>query len=108
MLRWLCCTCQVEESYHPHENEHLKSPRNNGDEIHRVSRNVKNLWTKVLLELDRHLISMEEDWVVILVSLLCLPYARKLCLLPKIECSEELYYPVGLYVLVVIVASKLC
>ncbi|KAL8458169.1 hypothetical protein ACS0TY_035887 [Phlomoides rotata] len=31
MRRWLCCTCQVEESYHPHENEHLKSPRNNAD-----------------------------------------------------------------------------
>ncbi|KAL8465179.1 hypothetical protein ACS0TY_034613 [Phlomoides rotata] len=31
MCRWLCCTCQVEESYHPHENEHLKSPRNNAD-----------------------------------------------------------------------------
>lgn len=31
MRRWLCCTCQVEESYHPNENEHLKSPRNNSD-----------------------------------------------------------------------------
>ena len=31
MRRWLCCTCQVEESYQPDENEHLKSPRDNGD-----------------------------------------------------------------------------
>ncbi|KAF7837141.1 PTI1-like tyrosine-protein kinase 3 [Senna tora] len=30
MRRWLCCTCQVEESY-PYENEHLKSPRSYGD-----------------------------------------------------------------------------
>ncbi|XP_044478687.1 PTI1-like tyrosine-protein kinase 1 isoform X2 [Mangifera indica] len=25
MRRWLCCTCQVEESYSPHENERLKN-----------------------------------------------------------------------------------
>ncbi|PIN01109.1 Serine/threonine protein kinase [Handroanthus impetiginosus] len=31
MRRWLCCTCQVEESYQPNENEHLKSPRNHAD-----------------------------------------------------------------------------
>ncbi|KAL1343346.1 hypothetical protein HN51_056427 [Arachis hypogaea] len=31
MRRWLCCTCQVEESYPSHESEHLKSPRNYGD-----------------------------------------------------------------------------
>ncbi|KAL0392499.1 UNVERIFIED_CONTAM: PTI1-like tyrosine-protein kinase [Sesamum radiatum] len=31
MRRWLCCTCQVEESYQPHEHEHLKSPRNHAD-----------------------------------------------------------------------------
>ncbi|KAL8457562.1 hypothetical protein ACS0TY_035430 [Phlomoides rotata] len=38
MHRWLCCTCQVEESYHPHENEHLKSPRNNADGNQRNSK----------------------------------------------------------------------
>ncbi|KAL8487413.1 hypothetical protein ACS0TY_023914 [Phlomoides rotata] len=38
MRRWLCCTCQVEESYHPHENEHLKSPRNNADGNQRNSK----------------------------------------------------------------------
>ncbi|KAI4334745.1 hypothetical protein L6164_013457 [Bauhinia variegata] len=31
MRRWLCCTCQVEESYPSNENEHLKSPGNYGD-----------------------------------------------------------------------------
>ncbi|CAI8601663.1 unnamed protein product [Vicia faba] len=31
MRRWLCCTCQVEESYPSNENEHLKSPRPYGD-----------------------------------------------------------------------------
>jgi len=31
MRRWLCCTCQVEESYPPYESERLRSPRNNGD-----------------------------------------------------------------------------
>ncbi|RDX90500.1 PTI1-like tyrosine-protein kinase 3, partial [Mucuna pruriens] len=31
MRRWLCCTCQVEESYPSNESEHLKSPRNYGD-----------------------------------------------------------------------------
>lgn len=38
MRRWLCCTCQVEESYQPNENEHLKSPRNNGDGNQRNSK----------------------------------------------------------------------
>ncbi|XWS22267.1 hypothetical protein CRYUN_Cryun29cG0019500 [Craigia yunnanensis] len=27
MRRWLCCSCQVEENYQSHENEHLKSPK---------------------------------------------------------------------------------
>jgi hypothetical protein len=31
MRRWLCCTCQVEESYPSNENEHLKSPRSFGE-----------------------------------------------------------------------------
>ena len=33
MRRWLCCTCHVEEPYQSHENELLKSPRNNTDGI---------------------------------------------------------------------------
>ncbi|KAH7521398.1 hypothetical protein FEM48_Zijuj07G0028800 [Ziziphus jujuba var. spinosa] len=28
MRRWLCCTCQVEESYQSNESEQLKSPKN--------------------------------------------------------------------------------
>ncbi|KAG8655532.1 PTI1-like tyrosine-protein kinase 1 [Manihot esculenta] len=28
MRRWLCCTCQAEEAYPSHENEHLRSPKN--------------------------------------------------------------------------------
>jgi hypothetical protein len=31
MRRWLCCTCQVDESYPSNENEHLKSPGNHVD-----------------------------------------------------------------------------
>lgn len=31
MRRWLCCTCQVDESYPSNENEHLKSPANHAD-----------------------------------------------------------------------------
>lgn len=31
MRRWLCCTCQVEESDQAKHNELLKSPKNNAD-----------------------------------------------------------------------------
>ncbi|MCE5165998.1 hypothetical protein HAX54_013884, partial [Datura stramonium] len=31
MRRWLCCTCQVEESYPSNETEHLKTPANHAD-----------------------------------------------------------------------------
>ncbi|XP_021291257.1 PTI1-like tyrosine-protein kinase 1 isoform X1 [Herrania umbratica] len=31
MRRWLCCSCQVEENYQSHENEHLKSPKHHTD-----------------------------------------------------------------------------
>lgn len=31
MRRWLCCTCQVEESYPSNENEPFKSPKNHAD-----------------------------------------------------------------------------
>ncbi|KAF5942055.1 hypothetical protein HYC85_019697 [Camellia sinensis] len=31
MRRWLCCTCQVEESYPSTDNEPFKSPRNHAD-----------------------------------------------------------------------------
>ncbi|CAL5416925.1 unnamed protein product [Camellia sinensis] len=32
MRRWLCCTCQVEESYPSTDNEPFKSPRNHADD----------------------------------------------------------------------------
>ncbi|KAE9589303.1 putative non-specific protein-tyrosine kinase RLK-Pelle-RLCK-VIII family [Lupinus albus] len=35
MRRWLCCNCQVEESYSSNENEHQKSPRHYGDGNHK-------------------------------------------------------------------------
>ncbi|KAK2459185.1 Protein kinase superfamily protein [Trifolium repens] len=38
MRRWLCCTCQVEESYPSNENEHLKSPRSFGEGNQKGSR----------------------------------------------------------------------
>ncbi|XP_019452534.1 PREDICTED: PTI1-like tyrosine-protein kinase 1 isoform X2 [Lupinus angustifolius] len=38
MRRWLCCNCQVEESYSSNENEHQKSPRHYGDGNHRGSK----------------------------------------------------------------------
>ncbi|CAK9141636.1 unnamed protein product, partial [Ilex paraguariensis] len=31
MRRWLCCTCQVEESNPPNDSNILKSPRNHAD-----------------------------------------------------------------------------
>ncbi|XP_050212523.1 PTI1-like tyrosine-protein kinase 1 isoform X2 [Mercurialis annua] len=31
MRRWLCCTCQVEESYPSRENDHLRSPKHYAD-----------------------------------------------------------------------------
>lgn len=31
MRRWLCCTCQVEESYPSTDNEPYKNPRNHAD-----------------------------------------------------------------------------
>ncbi|CAI9117321.1 OLC1v1018695C4 [Oldenlandia corymbosa var. corymbosa] len=38
MRRWLCCTCQVEESYQSHENEPFKSPKNHVDGYQRGSK----------------------------------------------------------------------
>ncbi|KAG6667471.1 PTI1-like tyrosine-protein kinase 1 isoform X1 [Carya illinoinensis] len=40
MRRWLCCTCEVEESYPSNENEHLKSPRNHADVEHQKGAKV--------------------------------------------------------------------
>ncbi|TYG77954.1 hypothetical protein ES288_D02G017400v1 [Gossypium darwinii] len=38
MRRWLCCSCQAEESYQAHENERLKAPKDHTDGNHRNSR----------------------------------------------------------------------
>ncbi|KAL3506709.1 hypothetical protein ACH5RR_032091 [Cinchona calisaya] len=38
MRRWLCCTCQTEESYPSHESEPFKSPRNHADGHQRGSK----------------------------------------------------------------------
>ncbi|GLT90588.1 hypothetical protein SLE2022_085130 [Rubroshorea leprosula] len=38
MRKWLCCTCQVEESYPSNENEHLKSPKNHSDGLPKGSK----------------------------------------------------------------------
>lgn len=38
MRRWLCCTCQVEESYPSNENEPFKSPKNHADAHQRGSK----------------------------------------------------------------------
>ncbi|KAF6162378.1 hypothetical protein GIB67_012526 [Kingdonia uniflora] len=38
MRRWLCCKCQVEEAYVPHEDEPLKIPRSNANGLIAVKR----------------------------------------------------------------------
>ncbi|XP_042060805.1 PTI1-like tyrosine-protein kinase 3 isoform X2 [Salvia splendens] len=63
MRRWLCCTCQVEEAYHPDENEHLKSPRDNGDGHQRsskVSAPVKPEVQKEVPSIEVPSLSLEE------------------------------------------------
>ncbi|CAA2993997.1 PTI1-like tyrosine- kinase 3 [Olea europaea subsp. europaea] len=47
MRRWLCCTCQAEESYPSNDNEVLKSPRNQGDGHQRASKASAPLKTEV-------------------------------------------------------------
>ncbi|KAK4771833.1 hypothetical protein SAY86_013608 [Trapa natans] len=39
MKRWLCCACQVEESYPSNDEDPLKSPRNHNDVYHKGSKN---------------------------------------------------------------------
>ncbi|KAL1535264.1 PTI1-like tyrosine-protein kinase 3 [Salvia divinorum] len=63
MRRWLCCTCQVEESYQPDENEHLKSPRDNGDGYQRgskISAPVKPEVQKAVPPIEVPSLSLEE------------------------------------------------
>ena len=62
MRRWLCCTCQVEESYQPNENEHLKSPRNNaeGNQRNKPSAPVKPDVQKAAPPIEVPSLSLEE------------------------------------------------
>ncbi|KAL6503596.1 PTI1-like tyrosine-protein kinase 3 [Orobanche gracilis] len=64
MRRWLCCTCQVEESYQPNENEHLKSPRSHADGHQRGSKGpvapVKQDVQKAVLPIEVPALSLEE------------------------------------------------
>ncbi|XP_008790659.1 PTI1-like tyrosine-protein kinase 3 [Phoenix dactylifera] len=38
MRRWLCCSCQMDEPYHAHENEYLKSPSDHIDGMQKGSK----------------------------------------------------------------------
>ncbi|XP_057779043.1 LOW QUALITY PROTEIN: PTI1-like tyrosine-protein kinase 1 [Salvia miltiorrhiza] len=62
MRRWLCCTCQVEESYQPDENEHLKSPRDNDGHQRgsKVSAPVKPEVQKAVPPIEVPSLSLEE------------------------------------------------
>ncbi|KAG8390170.1 hypothetical protein BUALT_Bualt01G0055600 [Buddleja alternifolia] len=63
MRRWLCCTCQVDESYPSNENEHLKSPRNHADGHQRgskVSAPVKPEVQKAVPPIEVSALSLEE------------------------------------------------
>ncbi|KAK4483383.1 hypothetical protein RD792_010569, partial [Penstemon davidsonii] len=63
MRRWLCCTSQVEESYHQHEHEHIKSPRNYGGGNQRGSKAsvpVKPEIQKPVAPIDVPALSLEE------------------------------------------------
>ncbi|CAJ1977787.1 unnamed protein product [Sphenostylis stenocarpa] len=63
MRRWLCCTCQVEESYPSNEHEHLKSPRNYGESNHKgskVSTPVKSETNKAPPPIEAPALSLDE------------------------------------------------
>ncbi|XP_038679229.1 PTI1-like tyrosine-protein kinase 1 isoform X1 [Tripterygium wilfordii] len=63
MRKWLCCTCQVEESYPSNENEHLKSPNNHIDGYpkgSKVSAPVKPEVQKAVPIIEVPALSLEE------------------------------------------------
>ncbi|KAE8077195.1 hypothetical protein FH972_015781 [Carpinus fangiana] len=64
MRRWLCCTCQVDESYPTNENEHLKSPANHADGGHqkgsRVAAPVKSEVQKPAPPIEVPALSLDE------------------------------------------------
>ncbi|KAA8527310.1 hypothetical protein F0562_034593 [Nyssa sinensis] len=63
MRRWLCCTCQVEESYPSNNNDLLKSPKNHAD-LHqkgsKVSASVKSEVQKPVLPIEVPALSLDE------------------------------------------------
>ncbi|KAA8531362.1 hypothetical protein F0562_006071 [Nyssa sinensis] len=63
MRRWLCCTCQVEESYPSNDNELIKSPRNHADghqKGSKVSAPVKSEVQKPVLPIEVPALSLDE------------------------------------------------
>ncbi|KAM7461500.1 hypothetical protein LguiA_029621 [Lonicera macranthoides] len=63
MRRWLCCTCQVEESYPAKHNELLKSPKNNEDGHQKGTRAlspVKSDGHKAVAPIEVPLIPLDE------------------------------------------------
>ncbi|OWM87945.1 PTI1-like tyrosine-protein kinase 3 isoform X2 [Punica granatum] len=63
MRKWLCCTCQVEESYPSHDDELLKSPRNHNDGYHKGSKTsapVKSEVPKAPPPIEVPALSLEE------------------------------------------------
>lgn len=64
MRRWLCCTCQADESYPPTENEHLKSPGNHVDTGYqkgsKVAAPVKSEVQKPALPIEVPALSLDE------------------------------------------------
>ncbi|XP_039067778.1 PTI1-like tyrosine-protein kinase 3 isoform X2 [Hibiscus syriacus] len=63
MRRWLCCSCLVEESYQPHENEHLKSPDHETDGYQKNSKAAapaKNEVQKSVPPIEVPALSLEE------------------------------------------------
>lgn len=48
MRRWLCCSCQVEESYPSNENEPFRSPKNHMDGTFLLLHSVANIVSKLL------------------------------------------------------------
>lgn len=63
MRKWLCCACQVEEPYESHQNEALKSPRNQADGHQRgskVSAPVKPEVQKAAPPIEVPILSLDE------------------------------------------------
>nr|GMD91966.1 PTI1-like tyrosine-protein kinase 3 [Ipomoea batatas]GMD93307.1 PTI1-like tyrosine-protein kinase 3 [Ipomoea batatas] len=63
MRKWLCCTCQVEESYASHESEALKGPANDADGYERgtkVAIPVKTEVQKAIPSIEVPELSLDE------------------------------------------------